>query len=149
MSLPYSSATSGDRALVEVQKILAKFGCASFGTAVDAERGVTIVSFRWRERTVHLEASWKGYAAALLRSKPKGFGAVQYKREQDAIARARIAVCSVLRDWTKAQVTAVECGVMSFESAFLPHMLLKDGRRVIDVARSANLLPDRSGDAAA
>jgi hypothetical protein len=37
MSIPYATATAGDRALLELQKALAKFGCASFGTAVDAE----------------------------------------------------------------------------------------------------------------
>ena len=37
--------------------------------------------------------------------------------------------------------TAVECGVLEFEAAFMPHMLLKDGRRVIDAAREAGALP--------
>lgn len=32
MSLPYESATSGDRALIEIQRILGKFGCQRFGT---------------------------------------------------------------------------------------------------------------------
>lgn len=41
-------------------------------------------------------------------------------------------MCSVLRDWVKGQVTAVECGIMSFEAAFMPHMLLPTGERVID-----------------
>lgn len=133
MKLPYETATAGDRALLELQKSLAKFGCASFGTAIDAEKGLTIVSFKWRERVVRLEASWKGYAQSLMRN--------GWRRQDEAIAQARVSVCSVLRDWTKAQITAVESGVMSFESAFMPHMLLKDGRRVIDAARAENLLP--------
>lgn len=132
--IPYSSATAGDRALLELQRDLAKFGCASFGTAIDAERGMTIVSFKWRERIVHLEASWKGYAQALLRGQR-----TDSRRQALALEQARISVCSVLRDWTKAQITAVESGVMSFEAAFMPHMLLKDGRRVIDAAQA--LLP--------
>ena len=133
MRLPYETATAGDRALLELQKSLAKFGCASFGTAIDAEKGVTIVSFKWRERVVQLEASWKGYAQSLMRN--------GWRKQDQAIEQARISVCSVLRDWTKAQITAVESGVMSFESAFMPHMLLKDGRRVIEAAQEANLLP--------
>lgn len=134
MSIPYATATAGDRALMQLQKDLAKFGCASFGTAVDAERGMTIVSFKWRERVVRLEASWKGYAQALLRERPA-------MRESSALAQAQVSVCSVLRDWTKAQITAVEAGVMSFEAAFMPHMLLKDGRRVLDAASAQGLLP--------
>lgn len=134
MSLPYASATAGDRALMQLQKDLAKFGCASFGTAVDAERGMTIVSFKWRDRVVQIEASWRGYAQALKRERPR-------LRDADALAQAQVSVCSVLRDWTKAQITAVEAGVMSFEAAFMPHMLLRDGRRVVDAAQAANLLP--------
>lgn len=143
MSIPYASATSGERALLQLQKDLAKFGCASFGTAVDAERGVTIVSFKWRNRVVKLEASWKGYAAALLRGKTFTWGHDRKKAEARALDQARISVCSVLRDWTKAQITAIESGVLSFEAAFMPHMILADGRRVIDAAQ--NLLPPPEG----
>lgn len=133
MKIPYETSTAGDKALLELQRNLAKFGCQSFGTAIDAERGMTIVSFKWRERVVQLEASWKGYAQALQRN--------GWRNQAQAIEQARISVCSVLRDWTKAQITAVEAGVMSFESAFMPHMLLKDGRRVLDHVQSSNLLP--------
>lgn len=142
--LPYATATAGEKALSELQRALAKFGCQSFGTAIDAERGVTIVHFKWRDRVVKLEASWKGYAEALMRARYGVAGmdrARRTKYETTALEQARISVCSVLRDWTKAQITAVEAGVMSFESAFMPHMLLADGRRVIDAAQAANLLP--------
>jgi hypothetical protein len=30
-----------------------------------------------------------------------------------------VAVNSILRDWIKGQVTAVECGILSFEVVFL------------------------------
>lgn len=143
MTLPYASATAGDRALQELQKTLAAFGCQSFGTMKDVERGLTIVAFKWRDRQVSLEASWKGYAAAWLKQNPythqmKGTRA---EHDQKALKQAQVSVCSMLRDWVKGQVTAVECGLMTFEAAFMPHMLLRDGRRVIDAARQANLLP--------
>lgn len=141
MSIPYETATAGDRAIAEMQKTLAAFGCQSFGTMVDQERQMMIVAFKWRDRQVHLEASWKGYAAALLKGKPTGYGEIRAKRERRALEQARISVCSVLRDWVKGQTTAVECGVLEFEAAFMPHMLLKDGRRVIDAAREAGALP--------
>jgi hypothetical protein len=51
-----------------------------------------------------------------------------------------LAVSSILRDWIKGQVTAVECGILSFEAVFLPYMLTHDGRPLIE--RVANLLPD-------
>ena len=40
-----------------------------------------------------------------------------------------MSVCLLLRDWVKGQVTAAECGATDFETAFLPFMLLPDGRR--------------------
>jgi len=54
---------------------------------------------------------------------------------------AQIAVCSLLRDWAKAQVTAVECQLMSCEEVFMPHMLLPDGHRMVEAA--VKLLPKR------
>lgn len=142
MSLPYHRATAGPNALNEMQKILGAFGCQSFGTMTDAERGCMIVAFKWRDRQVQLEASWKGYAVAWQKENPY-HGNMGSRQEYDskAIEKAKTAVCSILRDWVKGQTTAIECGVLSFEAAFMPHMLLKDGRRVIDAAQAAGVLP--------
>ena len=144
MTLPYSEATAGPNAIREIEKILAKFGCQSFGTMTDAERGMMIVAFKWRDQQVQIEASFKGYAAAWRKENPR-------KSDAEALQRSKIAICSVLRDWIKGQVTAVECGVLSFGAAFMPHMLLKDGRRVLDAAQSSGLLPldPRDGGVAA
>src|SRR3954470_21642398 len=91
MPLPYETATSGDKALTELQRVLAKFGCQSFGTMTDAERGCTIVQFKWRNRNVSLEASWKGYAAAWQRAHPwakvRGHDRAAYDRKALAIGR--------------------------------------------------------------
>jgi hypothetical protein len=145
MKLPYETSTAGSRALDQLQKTLDKFGCQSFGVMTDNERGLTIVQFKWRDRAVSLEASWKGYAQAWVKEHPGNFGSWQQearkKHEAKATAIAQVAVCSVLRDWVKGQVTAIECGVLSFEAAFMPHLLLKNGMRVIDKIRSDNLLP--------
>lgn len=143
MTLPYSRATAGGNALQEIQKILAGFGCQSFGTMTDNERGCMIVAFKWRDRQVSMEASYRGYAVALLKERKQLTADGQPRSQKamgDAVGTARVAVCSLLRDWIKGQVTAIECGVLTFEDAFMPHMLLKDGRRVIDAARTANLL---------
>ena len=51
-----------------------------------------------------------------------------------------LAVNSILRDWIKGQVTAVECGILSFEAVFLPYMLTHDGRPLIE--RVSELLPE-------
>jgi hypothetical protein len=142
-SLPYESATAGDKALVELQRVLQKFGCQSFGTMFDIERGATIVQFKWQGRVVNLEASWRGYAAAWLKAHPWSYGrGLRTRAEYDARAldQAKISVCSILRDWVKGQVTAVECGVMSFEAAFMAHFLLPTGERMVDYVQSQKLL---------
>lgn len=144
MSLPYENSTA-KAPLAELQRVLDKFGCQMFGTATDNERGMTIVQFKWRERNISLEASWKGYAAAWIKVHPwKGYsyrGPTKEEHHQRALQQAQVSVGCVLRDWVKGQVTAIECGVMSFEAAFMPHMLLPDGRRLIDAVVSSNLLP--------
>jgi len=135
MHLPYETATAGERALAELQRSLAKFGCQTFGTMTDNEKGATIVYFKWRDRQISLEASWKGYATALMRVHKWG-----RSHEQRALEQAKVSVCSVLRDWVKGQITAVECGVMSFEAAFMPHILLPSGERLIDRIEADKLL---------
>ena len=143
MSLPYETATAGDKALAELQRVLAKFGCQSFGTMTDAERGVTIIQFKHRNRHVSLEASWKGYAQAWIKAHPYNAWTRMPRNQYDqkALKQAQASVCSVLRDWVKGQVTAVECGIMSFEAAFMPHMLLPSGERLIDRVQADKLLP--------
>lgn len=141
-SLPYASATSGEKALIELQKILASFGCQSFGTMTDAENGETIVQFRLHNQNVSLRASWKGYAAAYIKAMPykSSMHSTRQDYENRIIAQAKISVCSVLRDFIKGQVTYVECGMMSFEAAFLSHMLLPSGERVLDRVQNTKLL---------
>jgi len=141
-NLPYEDSTAGESALVEIQRILGKFGCQSFGTMTDAERGCTIVQFKYRQRQISLEASWKGYASAWRKAHPYRFryGYSQADHDAKALAKGKSAVCSILRDWIKGQVTAIECGILSFDAVFMPHMLLPSGERVIDRVQQ-NLLP--------
>lgn len=143
MSLAYATATSGALALADLERVLQRYGCQAFGTLHDAEKGTTMVHFRWRGRTVQIEASWRGYAAALLRDQPwsNRRRGTRQEYEQRAAEQARISVCSVLRDWIKAQVTAIEAGILTFDVAFMPHMMLGDGQRLADWIVEKKLLP--------
>ena len=67
MSLPYENATSGERAVQDMQKILRGFGCSSFGQMMDYETGELLVQFKYKGRPVSVKASVNGYAAAWLR----------------------------------------------------------------------------------
>jgi hypothetical protein len=140
-TLPYSNASSGVAAIGECERLLRKFGCGQFGTMNDWDRGVMVVQFQWKGRRVHLEASWRGYAEAWLKENPWSSKrrATREEWNQEAKRKGENAVPSILRDWIKGQVTAVEIGLMPFEHAFMPHMLANDGTRLIDHA--LKLLP--------
>lgn len=64
-----------------------------------------------------------------------------HQREGQALQQGPIAVNSILRDWVKGQVTAIECGTLTFEAVFLPCMLAADGRPVLEKLREQKLLP--------
>ena len=148
MALPYSSARTGTAALAEAEKILRKFGCSNFGTMNDWDKGMLICQFTWRDRQVQIHASWRGYAEAWLKENPWTRRRHHSKTDWELIAKEKgeIAVPSILRDWIKGQVTAVEIGLMPFEHAFLPHMLMADGRPLIEHAVKLLELPDQRED---
>lgn len=144
MGLPYENATSGGAALEDIRKVLTRFGCSRFGTMTDAEKGELIVQFSYRGRDVTATASYRGYAAAWLKEHPYGprTRGTKVDYERKAMKQAEISVCSVLRDWIKGQVTAIETGILSFEGAFLGQILLPStGSTVLQAVQQANMLP--------
>ena len=142
MALPYENATSGNNAINDIQKMLRGFGCAKFATGEDYESGELFVQFEHRGRQVQLRASAKGYAAAWLKEHPftTRTRSSRVDHEQRALKIGSVAVYSILRDWVKGQVTAIEIGVMSFEAAFLAHLMLPSGQSVIEHLQTKRLL---------
>jgi hypothetical protein len=155
MSLPYSNATSGEKALGEIQKLLRGFGCNKFGSMSDDEADEILVQFEYRGRPVSVKASIRGYAAAWLRENPPTIyqtdinagraAAKKHAQERKAMDLASVAVYSILRDWIKGQITAVETGILTFEGAFLGQILLPNGRTVLEHASESKLLPQIEG----
>jgi hypothetical protein len=142
VSLPYENATSGGAALEEIGKILTRFGCARFGTMTDHEAGELLVQFTHRGRNISVKASFRGYAAAWLREHPHTARTRKTKAQHEAAAleQAKISVCSILRDWIKGQVTAIEVGILTFEGAFLGQIMLPSGKSVLEHTEAAGLL---------
>lgn len=142
-NIPYAGATSGAGAREEITKILRRFGCESVGFMDDFDKHEVLLAFTHRGRPVQLRASAKGWAQMFLKENPwtsRRFGnRVDY--EQKALRQGHTAVNSILRDWIKGQVTAVECGILSFEAVFMPHMLTSDGRPLIERLAETDLLP--------
>lgn len=152
MGLPYENATSGNNAIQEIQKMLRAFGCTKFATGEDFDTGELFIQFEHRGRMVNLRANAKGYAAAWLREHPYGPRIRRSRAEHEAKALqvGGIAVYSILRDWVKGQVTAIEIGMLTFEAAFLSHILLPSGITVIEHVEQQKLLavPNTDGGAA-
>lgn len=142
MPLPYENATSGKAAINDMQKILRAFGASSFGHMEDFVAGEVIVQFAWRERRVTIKASSKGYAMAWLRHHPytERTRATRADYERRALQIGQVAVYSILRDWIKGQVTAVEVGVLSFEGAFLGQIMLPNGETILERVTGTDLL---------
>lgn len=141
-TLPYSHATSGTKAIAEIQKMLKHFGCTKFATGEDYETGELFIQFEHFGRMIHMKANGKGYAAAWLKENPWSYQRKLNKEQWEAKALeiGSIAICSVLRDWVKGQVTAIEVGMFTFESAFLSHMMLPSGISMIEHVENQQLL---------
>lgn len=143
MKLPYENCTSGKMATGEIQSVLRKFGASSFGVMEDFAKGEAIVQFEWRGRRVTLRASAHGYAAAWLRAHPhkRTMRISEAEHRARALRQANISVWSILRDWVKGQVTAVEIGLLPFDAAFLAQITLASGSTVFEEIEQAGMLP--------
>jgi hypothetical protein len=142
-TVPYENATSGAKAREEITALLRRMGCESVGFMDDFEGHTVLLAFKHRGRAVELRASAKGWAQMYLRTRPYSSRSRSSRSDYEAKAlrQGLIAVNSILRDWVKGQVTAVECGILSFEAVFVPHMLTHDGRPVIERMIEAKMLP--------
>lgn len=148
MSLPYENATSGEKSMQDIQKLLQGFGCQSFGHMIDFANGELIVQFRYKDTPISVKASVNGYAAAWLKAHPYSYRVRGTEAEHKAKAKqiGAVAVYSILRDWIKGQITAIETGVLSFEGAFLGQILLPTGRTVLEEAQAKKMLPGPRGE---
>ncbi|MDF1606934.1 hypothetical protein PZ897_01955 [Hoeflea sp. YIM 152468] len=142
MSVPYATARSGHAARDEITKILQRFGCESVGFMDEFAEHSVLLAFQHRGRSIQLKASGKGWAAMYLKAEPWSHRRKGSRQayEQKALDQGMIAVNSILRDWVKGQVTAVECGMLSFGAVFMPYMLTNDGRTLYERADEIPLL---------
>jgi hypothetical protein len=147
MSTPYASATTGTKARAEIVKMLQAFGCESVGFMDDFAEHTVLLAFKHRGRQVQLRASARGWAALYLKENPWSpqRRATRQQWESAALAQGLIAVNSILRDWVKGQITAIETGMLSFQAVFAVHMLLPNGQSVLQQISSMLALEDQHG----
>lgn len=144
MTMPYYTARSGLSAREEITRILQHFGCQSVGFMDMFEERAVLLQFEHRGRQVQMKASAEGWAAAFLRESPwsSRMKRSETRYKEDALTQGMIAVNSILRDWVKGQITAIECGMFSFDHVFMPHMLAADGRPMVEHMRKALPAPE-------
>lgn len=134
MTVPYENANSAT-ARHEIQQILRRFGCESIGFMDDYEEHSVLLAFRHRGHHVQLKASAKGWAAMWLKEHPyrDSRQGKKHQHEAKALEQGQRATNSILRDWIKGQVTAVEVGILTFEGAFLGQIMLPGtGKTVLE-----------------
>lgn len=142
LTVPYASARSGHAARDEITKILQRFGCESVGFMDEFSERSVILAFTHRGQNIQLKASGMGWAQMFLKENPWNSRRRISKSEHEgkALSQGMVAINSILRDWVKGQVTAVECGMLSFEAVFMPYMLTNDGRTLYERANEIPLL---------
>lgn len=147
MTLPYSEARSGQAREAEIRDNLRKCGASAIGFMVDDDAGQIIAQFRLRGREITVPVSFRGYEAAWRRENPhrpqhKTSAAAYAERARQTAERATWAI---LADWIKAQAAMITTGLMDQDEAFLAHVHLPDGRRVVGALRAQTgplALPD-------
>ncbi len=141
-SVPYASATSGASAREEITKLLRRMGCESVGFMDDFENKTVMLAFKHRGRSIQFEASARGWAAWFLNEVPwnSRMRKTKPQHEAGALDQGLIAVNSILRDWVKGQVTAVECGLMPVEAVFLAHIVTDNGETLLKRLEGSQLL---------
>lgn len=140
---PYADAVGGQNARDETTKILRRFGCENVGFMDDFAKHEVLLAFKHRGRAVQLRASAQGWASMYMRDHPWNARRRSSKQayEQEVLAQGHRAVNSIIRDWVKGQITAIECGILQFDHVFMPYMLTRSGRTVLDHLREQNVLP--------
>jgi hypothetical protein len=132
-------------------KTLEAIGASGFGCYEEFDKAEVIAQFKWRDMPVTIRASAKGYAAIWLRRHPYSDRTMRITRtdyERRALEKGKIAVYSMLRDWIKGQVIAIETGMLSFEAAFLGQIMLPTGRDRAGTDRAGQCLEPASAHTA-
>ena len=144
MDLPYAHTSSGAKARAEIIDIRRHFGATQVGFMDEFDTHTVILAFRLHDRPVQLRATAQGWANTYLKQHPwnsrKQISEAEWKDR--AFRQGLIAVNSILRDWVKGQVTAIETGILTFEHVFMPYIMLPDGRSLGDHAQKLLSAPE-------
>ena len=116
-----NTSVSVDRSKAEVEKILTKYGADQFSSGWTGDK--IVVMFRMNNRYIRIEMSTptKGDIGRVIR----GGYSVEEKVAAENRRRWRALVLYV-----KAKLESVESNIISFEEAFMAHIILPNGKTV-------------------
>lgn len=111
-----STKVSIQRTILEIQKTLMRFGADTF--AFIEQRDCTVIGFRCHNRNVRINVNYP--------AEPEGSSLkIKWKQGKRQKFRALLLVI-------KAKLVAVEEGVASFETEFLPYLVTSNGATIAE-----------------
>lgn len=138
MILPYSTSSAGQNREREIRDTLRGVGATAVGFMVDDDADMVICQFRLAGRQVTVPVSVAAYEAAWRKAVPRGPRTDLADYNKRARTQAELAVWGVLADWIKAQAAMMVCGMMDADTAFLAHVHLPSGQRVVEAITSSS-----------
>ena len=121
------------RSVEEIDKTLTRYGASGFlyGRDMDLNPPMAFVQFKLNNRVFKMSLALPDPNDPEFSETPTGkerSEAVQMKEWEQAI-RQRYRALSL---FIKATLEAVECGILTFDEAMLPYILMPDGHTVAD-----------------
>lgn len=121
-----------EKSRAEIESILTRYGATHFGYMVDPKRA--IIMFQAKNRSVRFELPLPDRASKEITHRLDRRSHVMVKRSDNDAAKAWEQACRqrwrALALVIKAKLEAVASGITTFESEFLAHIVLPDGRTV-------------------
>ncbi|MGQ0719506.1 MAG: hypothetical protein ACT4NP_19765 [Pseudonocardiales bacterium] len=123
--LNYTTTIAPQRAMGEIQTLLAKAGAKRIMTDYDNDGNVAALSFQLildgRALAFRLPAAWQPVQQVLQE---------QRRRNSRVIAtpeQARRVAWRITKDWVEAQLAIIETQMVTTQQVFLPYAITQDG----------------------
>jgi hypothetical protein len=141
-----NTEVSSIKSRMEIEQTLTRYGAQQFVYGTSEERA--IIGFTMKNRQIKFVLGMPSRNSPVFTTYKRG--AMTYRRTESAALEAYEQ--AVRQRWralalvVKAKLEAVECGISTFETEFLPHTVLPDGRTVAEVMLPQVALAYERGD---
>jgi len=127
------TTVSPEKSKAEIEGLLRRYGADSFVSGWDQAQGRELVQFRCHDRFIRFVLVMPQKDEKRFTRRPHRRYSYQDRTETQAIAAWEQ---EIRRRWRalalviKAKLEAVQTGITTFESEFLPHIVMPDGKTV-------------------